>query len=162
MSEKVLLTGISGFVAKHVAIELLNSGYEVLGTVRNSNSIEQTKKRKHRLENLGELERPRAREAREARGCAIEMAQSRFSPDTGDLELTSLDGLDDVDDLLIRRVAPASLARDSESRERPTSAGVASISCESGLLGPSAFFEGGRRSRRRGAASAPLLARPYP
>ena len=34
---------------------------------------------------------------------AIEMAQSRFSPDTGDLELTSLDGLDDVDDLLIRR-----------------------------------------------------------
>ena len=44
MSEKVLLTGISGFVAKHVAIELLNSDYEVLGTVRNSNSIEQTKK----------------------------------------------------------------------------------------------------------------------
>ena len=44
MSEKVLLTGISGFVAKHVAIELLNSGYEVLGTVRNSNSIEQTKR----------------------------------------------------------------------------------------------------------------------
>ena len=44
MSKKVLLTGISGFIAKHVAIELLNSGYEVLGTVRNSNSIEQTKK----------------------------------------------------------------------------------------------------------------------
>ena len=44
MSDKVLLTGISGFVAKHVAIELLNSGYDVLGTVRNINSIEQTKK----------------------------------------------------------------------------------------------------------------------
>ena len=44
MSEKVLLTGISGFVAKYVAIELLNSGYEVLGTVRNSGSIDQTKK----------------------------------------------------------------------------------------------------------------------
>ena len=44
MSEKVLLTGISGFIAKHVAIELLNSGYEVLGTVRDSNSIEITKK----------------------------------------------------------------------------------------------------------------------
>ena len=44
MSDKVLLTGISGFVAKHVAIELLNSGFEVLGTVRNKNSIEQTKK----------------------------------------------------------------------------------------------------------------------
>ena len=44
MSEKVLLTGISGFIAKHVAIELLNSGYEVLGTVRDINSIEITKK----------------------------------------------------------------------------------------------------------------------
>ena len=44
MTDKVLLTGISGFVAKHVAIELLNSGYDVLGTVRNINSIEQTKK----------------------------------------------------------------------------------------------------------------------
>ena len=44
MSEKGLLTGISGFIAKHVAIELLNSGYEVLGTVRDNNSIEITKK----------------------------------------------------------------------------------------------------------------------
>ena len=43
MSEKVLLTGISGWIAKHVAIELLNSGYEVLGTVRNKDLIEQTK-----------------------------------------------------------------------------------------------------------------------
>ena len=41
MPDKVLLTGISGFVAKHVAIELLNSGFEVLGTVRNKNSIEE-------------------------------------------------------------------------------------------------------------------------
>ena len=39
MPDKVLLTGISGFVAKHVAIELLNSGFEVLGTVRKKNSI---------------------------------------------------------------------------------------------------------------------------
>ena len=43
MSEKVLLTGVSGWIAKHVAIELLNSGYEVLGTVRNKDLIEQTK-----------------------------------------------------------------------------------------------------------------------
>ena len=34
MSGKVLLTGISGWIAKHTAIELLNAGYEVLGTVR--------------------------------------------------------------------------------------------------------------------------------
>ena len=44
MSNKVLLTGISGWIAKHTAIELLKSGYEVLGTVRDNNLIDQTKK----------------------------------------------------------------------------------------------------------------------
>ena len=43
MSNKVLLTGISGWIAKHTAIQLLNSGYQVLGTIRNQNLIEQTK-----------------------------------------------------------------------------------------------------------------------
>ena len=43
MTNKVLLTGISGWIAKHTAIELLNAGYEVLGTVRNNTLIEQTK-----------------------------------------------------------------------------------------------------------------------
>ncbi len=43
MPEKILLTGVSGWIAKHTAIELLNSGYEVLGTVRNENLIQQTK-----------------------------------------------------------------------------------------------------------------------
>ena len=41
-TEKVLLTGISGWIAKHTAIELLNSGYEVLGTIRNKDLINQT------------------------------------------------------------------------------------------------------------------------
>ncbi len=43
MSDKVLLTGISGWIAKHTAIELLNLDFEVLGTVRNQSLIEQTK-----------------------------------------------------------------------------------------------------------------------
>ena len=43
MINKVLLTGISGWIAKHTAIELLNAGYEVLGTVRNNNLVDQTK-----------------------------------------------------------------------------------------------------------------------
>jgi len=43
MTGKVLLTGISGWIAKHTTIELLNAGYEVLGTVRNNTLIEQTK-----------------------------------------------------------------------------------------------------------------------
>ena len=35
MSEKlILLTGISGFIAKHCAVEMLNAGYRVRGTVR--------------------------------------------------------------------------------------------------------------------------------
>ena len=45
MTGKVLLTGVSGWIAKHTAIELLNSGYEVLGTVRNNNLIQQTKEK---------------------------------------------------------------------------------------------------------------------
>ena len=43
MINKVLLTGISGWIAKHTAIELLNTGYEVLGTIRNKNLVDQTK-----------------------------------------------------------------------------------------------------------------------
>ena len=43
MSDKVLLTGISGWIAKHTAIELLNLDFEVLGTVRNKSLIDQTK-----------------------------------------------------------------------------------------------------------------------
>ena len=43
MNGKVLLTGISGWIAKHTAIELLNEGYEVLGTVRDNNLIDQTR-----------------------------------------------------------------------------------------------------------------------
>ena len=39
MINKVLLTGISGWIAKHTAIELLNAGYEVLGTIRNKNLV---------------------------------------------------------------------------------------------------------------------------
>jgi len=33
-AERVLITGISGFIAKHCAVELLNAGYQVRGTVR--------------------------------------------------------------------------------------------------------------------------------
>jgi len=30
----VLITGISGFIARHCAVEMLNAGYRVRGTVR--------------------------------------------------------------------------------------------------------------------------------
>ncbi len=59
MTDKVLLTGISGWIAKHTAIELLNKGYEVLGTVRNKDLIDQTKEtiKKHApIEKLSFLE----------------------------------------------------------------------------------------------------------
>ena len=34
MADKVLVTGVSGFIAKHVALQLLLKGYEVRGTIR--------------------------------------------------------------------------------------------------------------------------------
>jgi len=34
VTERVLVTGISGYVGQHVAAELLNNGYDVVGTVR--------------------------------------------------------------------------------------------------------------------------------
>ena len=59
MTDKVLLTGISGWIAKHTAIELLNKGYEVLGTVRNKDLIDPTKEtiKKHApIESLSFIE----------------------------------------------------------------------------------------------------------
>ena len=55
MTNKVLLTGISGWIAKHTAIELLNSGYEVLGTVRDNNLIEQTKETLRKYASIDKL-----------------------------------------------------------------------------------------------------------
>ncbi len=34
MAERVLLTGVSGFIAKHVALKVLNAGFDVHGTLR--------------------------------------------------------------------------------------------------------------------------------
>jgi dihydroflavonol-4-reductase len=32
---KILLTGASGYIGKHIALELLNNGYQVRASVRN-------------------------------------------------------------------------------------------------------------------------------
>ena len=48
MTTRVLLTGISGFIAKHVALQLLEAGYDVRGTVRSMDkaaAVEATLKR---------------------------------------------------------------------------------------------------------------------
>lgn len=37
MKKRILLTGVTGFLGSHTAIQLLNSGYEVVGTLRNKN-----------------------------------------------------------------------------------------------------------------------------
>jgi nucleoside-diphosphate-sugar epimerase len=44
MAIRVLVTGISGFIAKHVALDLLNAGYEVRGTVRDLKKSDQVRK----------------------------------------------------------------------------------------------------------------------
>ena len=43
MTCKVLLTGISGWIGKHIAIQLLKEGHHVVGTVRDEKLIENTK-----------------------------------------------------------------------------------------------------------------------
>lgn len=43
MSERVLLTGITGYIGQHCGAELLNQGYEVVGTVRSLAKAEATK-----------------------------------------------------------------------------------------------------------------------
>ncbi len=44
MPDKILITGISGFIAKHIAYQLLQSGYEVCGTVRDLNKADRVKR----------------------------------------------------------------------------------------------------------------------
>ncbi len=41
MVKSVLVTGISGFIAKHVALAFLEAGYEVRGTVRSMSKADQ-------------------------------------------------------------------------------------------------------------------------
>jgi len=43
MAGKVLLTGISGFLGGHIALQLLKSGYQVRGSVRNLNKSEKVR-----------------------------------------------------------------------------------------------------------------------
>ncbi|GJL96923.1 MAG: dihydroflavonol-4-reductase [Hyphobacterium sp.] len=40
---RILVTGISGFIAKHVALQLLQGGHDVIGTVRSADKGEQVK-----------------------------------------------------------------------------------------------------------------------
>lgn len=43
MAQTILLTGITGFIAKRIALELLNNGYTVRGTLRNLDRIQEVK-----------------------------------------------------------------------------------------------------------------------
>ena len=43
MSDLILLTGITGFIAKHVAAELLNAGYSVRGSLRSLDRMQEVK-----------------------------------------------------------------------------------------------------------------------
>jgi dihydroflavonol-4-reductase len=43
-AKKVLLTGVTGFLGSHIAIQLLNKGYEVIGTLRDMSRAEEIAK----------------------------------------------------------------------------------------------------------------------
>jgi dihydroflavonol-4-reductase len=57
MAETVLLTGASGFIAKHVALKFLNAGYNVRGTLRRLDRAEEVRAAlaPHLTESAGEL-----------------------------------------------------------------------------------------------------------
>lgn len=44
MADKILITGVSGFIAKHAALQLLTKGYEVRGSIRTLNKAVAVKK----------------------------------------------------------------------------------------------------------------------
>jgi len=39
-NKRVLLTGVTGFLGSHTAIQLLNKGYKVVGTLRSKDRID--------------------------------------------------------------------------------------------------------------------------
>lgn len=43
MSERVLVTGVTGYIGQHCAVELLKQGYEVVGTIRSKSKAESTR-----------------------------------------------------------------------------------------------------------------------
>ena len=43
MNERVLLTGITGYIGQHCAAELIKQGYEVVGTIRSRSKAEATR-----------------------------------------------------------------------------------------------------------------------
>ncbi|MBT4983340.1 MAG: NAD-dependent epimerase/dehydratase family protein [Ilumatobacter sp.] len=43
MTERVLVTGITGYIGQHCGAELLRQGYEVVGTVRSKSKAESTR-----------------------------------------------------------------------------------------------------------------------
>lgn len=67
MTDTVLVTGISGFIAKHVALQLLNDGYAVRGTVRS-----------------------------QSRGDAVRETLAKNEADTGNLSFIEADLTDDA------------------------------------------------------------------
>ena len=44
MTDTVLLTGISGFLGSHIALQLLNKGYKVRGSLRNMARSDEVRK----------------------------------------------------------------------------------------------------------------------
>ena len=44
MTQTVLLTGASGYIAKHIALQLLNAGYSVRASLRNLSRADEVRR----------------------------------------------------------------------------------------------------------------------
>jgi dihydroflavonol-4-reductase len=100
----VLLTGISGFIAKHCAVEMLNAGYGVRGTVRSLKRVDEVK----------------ASLAKHADVARLEFAQADLESDTGWLEAVT--GCTHV--LHVASPFPAAQPRDEQELIRPAVEGT--------------------------------------
>lgn len=100
----VLITGISGFIAKHCAVEMLNAGYRVRGTVRSMKRTAQV------TETL----------AKHADVSALEFAQADLESDEGWRE--ALAGCSDV--LHVASPFPAAQPKDEQALIRPAVQGT--------------------------------------
>lgn len=116
-----LITGISGFIARHCALEMLRAGYPVRGTVRSS----------------AKAENVRASLARHADVSALEFAEADLTSDTG--WQAAMTGCENV--LHVASPFPAGQPKDEQVLIRPAVEGTLRVLRAASAAGVSRFVQ---------------------
>jgi nucleoside-diphosphate-sugar epimerase len=117
----VLVTGVSGFIAKHCAVELLNAGYRVRGTVRS----------------LGRATQVKDTVARHADASKLELAETDLESDAGWNE--ALEGCTSV--LHVASPFPMGQPKDEQVLIRPAVEGTLRVLRAAKLAGVERFVQ---------------------